>query len=145
MEAFVAKHGKLGEGFSKLDIVNSLEHPGRRTTAKGYQSPTAWISDRVALNQTIILCSYCRKDFNPRKVGYRKFYAADNSGVTDGYTVNGKCDRCKQFTVNCGGGVAFIPEATYPTVCIDPAEARRKARAAAGQRSVWRHIQKERD
>jgi hypothetical protein len=140
MYGFVAKYGKLGQGFSQREADESLEHPGRRTNSHGYQSAASWIDDLGELKQCIILCSFCRAKFNPRKNHYRKFYAADISGITDGHAVNGKCDSCKQFTANCGGGTAYLHESDYPNVCADPMEARRKARAAAGSCSVSRFL-----
>src|SRR3990167_10022110 len=103
----------MGEGFSKQEVLKSYEHPGRKTTAHGYQSAASWISDLVALKKFIILCSVCREHFNPRKNGYRPAYVPDTSGKTDGYQVNGKCDGCKEMTVNVGGGRGFIPEDHY--------------------------------
>ena len=141
MQAFVPRNAKLGEGFTEREKLKGLEHPGRRTTAHGYQSAVSYISDISELKQCIILCSFCREKFNPRKhFRYRKFYSPDISGLTDGHVVNGKCDSCNQMTVNLGGGTAYVHESEYEKVCIDPTVARRKARAAAGARSVSRFL-----
>ena len=138
MEAFVWKHGKAGEGFSQKEINRSFEHPGRRTD--GSQSAASWIGDIGERKQCIILCSFCRAKFNPRKHHYRKYYVMDITGRTDGHAVNGKCDDCKQFTANLGGGTAFIHEAFYSQICTDPTDARRQQRAAAGRFSVSRFL-----
>lgn len=138
----VPKYARLGEGFSKREIAESFEHPGRRTTAHGYQSAASWISDLVALKKFIILCSVCREHFNPRKNHYRLAYVPDTSGKTNGYQVNGKCDGCKQMTADVGGGAGFIPEEYYNAVFVDPVEARRTARAAWKAQSVWTTIQR---
>ena len=138
----VAKHAKLGEGFSNAEIADSNVHGGRNTKIKGYQSPVAWISDLIALKKVIILCSFCRVKFNHRQHHYRKMYRADLSGSTDGFQANGQCDCCKQFTPNCGGGTAFVHEEDYSLVCQDPSAARRDARAAAKQLSVWSALQR---
>ena len=117
---------------------NYMEHPGRRTD--GSQSAASWIADLTDLQKTILLCSFCRPHFNYKKNRYRRMYVADLSGHTDGYSVNGKCDACKQMTANCGGGAAFIHESIYDQVCQDPLDARRKARARAGLMSVWQAV-----
>lgn len=108
------------------DRLKALEHPGRRTT--GAQSAASWVLDLSDLKKVILLCGICRTKFNPRKHRYRRFYVPDPTSKTDGYRHNGVCDACKQRTENCGGGTAFVHESTYALVCIDPAEARRKAR-----------------
>jgi hypothetical protein len=136
----VPKHEKLGEGFSPREQFDSLVHPGRRID--GSQNAANWIDDLVSLRKFVLLCSYCRVKFNPRKHGYRKFYCADVTGMTDGYQTNGKCDGCKQLTINCGGGTGFVHEAEYSKTCQDPMDARRKARARAGAMSAWRFINK---
>ncbi len=125
----VPKYHRMGEGFSKREIATSFEHPGRRTTPHGYQSPASWISDLTALKKLIVLCSVCRQHFNPRKHGYRKAYIPDSSGKTSGYEINGKCAGCKQETANMGGGTGFTPEETYNLLYVDPVQARRNARA----------------
>ena len=104
----------------------ALEHPGRRTD--GSQTAASWVSDLSALRKTIILCAVCRVKFNPRKHGYRRLFTADPTGKSDGYAANGRCDGCKQRTESVGGGVAFVHETLYQSVCVDPVEARRKAR-----------------
>lgn len=140
----VPKHARIGEGFSKREIAESFVHPGRRTTAHGYQSPASWISDLVALEKFIILCSVCRQHFNPRKHNYRRTYVPDTSGRTSGYEVNGRCDGCKEMTVNVGGGTGFIPEKHYKALFLDPVQARRNARAAWKAQSVWATVQRNR-
>jgi hypothetical protein len=133
-------NAKLGEGFTERQKAEAMQHPGRRTD--GTQSAASWISDLTATRKTILLCSFCRPNFNPRRNGYRRLYIADPTGHTDGYAANGLCDACKQMTVNCGGGTAFIHEEFYNQVCQDPVDARRRARAAAKSMSVWRAIQR---
>ena len=144
MEIFIPRHEKLGEGFSFKEKLDSFEHPGRRTTPHGYQSPASWISDLVALKKLIILCPFCRIKFNPGKHNYRRFYIPDVTGLTDGYVVNGKCDGCKQPTQNLGGGAGFVHEAEYSKTCIDPIDARRKARARAKAMNPYLYIQQNR-
>jgi hypothetical protein len=136
----VPKNAKLGHGFTVKQQREGDEHPGRRTD--GTQSAAHWVGNLVDLKKTVLLCSFCRANFNPRKNHYRRMYIADPSGHTDGYAVNGKCDACKQMTVNCGGGTAFVHESLYNVVCQDPIDARRKARAAAKSMSVWQAINK---
>lgn len=140
----IPRYGKLGEGFSQREKAKANEHPGRRTTIRGYQSPASWISDLTDLKKLIILCPFCRVKFNPRKHGYRKYYCPDVTMVTDGYAVNGQCDGCKQMTVNCGGGTGFIHESEYLKVCIDPISAKRAARARARAMNPYLYIQKQR-
>jgi hypothetical protein len=124
----VPKYGKLGQGFSKLELARDKEHPGRRTD--GSQSAASWVGDLASGRKVVLLCSWCRGKFNPRKNGYRRLYTPDQSGRTSGYEANGMCDGCKQQTVlSPGGGTAYVSEETYNQVSQDPAEARRKARA----------------
>lgn len=123
----VPKYARLGEGFSRKEKAAANEHPGRRVD--GTQSPAHWITCLADLKKTILLCSFCRARFNPRKHHYRRYYSPDASGKTDGYAVNGLCDACKESTVNFpGGGTMFIHEETYDLVCLDPVEARRRTR-----------------
>ena len=140
MDTLIPKHSKLGEGFSRREKELSYIHPGRRTSVKGYQSPASWISDLLGLKKAICLCSFCKVKFDHRKHHYRKFYVVAITGLTDGHRVNGRCDACKQRMEHCGGGTAYVHESEYAKVCIDPMEARRKARAAAREHSVWAHI-----
>ena len=133
----IPAHHRMGEGFSRREIAESFEHPGRRTTAHAYQSAASWIDNLVALKKCILLCSICRQHFNPRKHNYRKAYVPDDSGKTDGYQVNGKCDGCKERTINVGGGVAFVPEETYMLTHVDPMVARRAARSVWKKRTIW--------
>ena len=138
----VPKYSKLGEGFSRREIAESFVHPGRRTD--GSQSEASWITDLIDLKKVILLCAFCRVKFSHRKSHYRKLYVADWSGNTDGYMANGMCDSCKQQTVNCGGGTAYVHESEYNKTCVDPLDARRKARARAGAMSAWRFINRQR-
>ena len=114
MEAFVWKHGKAGEGFSQKEIGDSLLHPGRRTNSHGYQSAASWIDELGQRRQLIILCPFCRPKFNYKKLHYVKFYVNDITGRTDGTTVTGKCDDCKEMRADCTG---FIYEEYYSEVC----------------------------
>lgn len=140
--AIPKKGARLGEGFSRAEKLKAMEHPGRQTNPKrGYQSAVSWISDLIALRKVIILCNFCRVKFNPRRFGYRRVFVPDWSGKTDGYTVNGDCDSCKQFTAMVGGGTAFQPEEHYLQTHVDPVHARRAARAGAKSMSAWRFIQ----
>ncbi len=136
----VPAHARLGKGFTQAQKQESFEHPGRRVD--GSQSAASWVGDLTDLKKTIILCSFCRPNFNPRKNHYRRMYVADVTGRTDGYQVNGKCDACKQFTANAGGGTAYVHEEHYNLVCQDPITARRNARAKAKASSAWFHLQR---
>ena len=140
MEVVVPKHAKLGEGFSKQEVLASREHPGRNASAG--QTAASWISDLVALKKFIILCDFCRTKFNNRKNHYRRFFQPDYTGKTDGYAVNGRCDACKQLTVNVGNGVGtgYIHESTYNKVCEEPSSVRRRVRAARYAKSVWQAV-----
>src|SRR5688572_32665119 len=108
MDVLIPLNGKLGAGFTQRQKEAGYEHPGRRTD--GSQSAASWILDLVSLRKTVLLCSFCRTKFNPRHFNYRKMYIADPTGHTDGYAMNGMCDRCKVMTVNAGGGTAFRSE-----------------------------------
>lgn len=141
----VPKYSKIGQGFSRREKIKAMEHPGRRTDPRrGYQSAASWIADRIGLRKDVILCSFCRAKFNPRRHGYRRVFVPDYTGKTDGYTVNGQCDSCKQETPNAGGGTAFVAEEVYSLTHIDPSEARRNARAAAKSLGTWQFLQKKR-
>jgi len=140
----VPKNAKLGEGFSKKEILKAAEHPGRQTNARrGYQSASTFINHLLGLNKPVILCSFCRPKFNPKKAKYRRFYCLDSNGQ-NGYVTNGRCDDCKEDTRRTpGGGTMFIPEETYPEICLEPHVARRSMRArlsCAGQ-TAWQAIQ----
>lgn len=140
----VPAHARLGEGFSKKEKLKALEHPGRQTDPqKGYQSSAEWVTQLFDQKKSLVLCSYCRVKFNHKRHHYRKFYCPDPTGATDGYQANGNCDSCKQFTANCGGGTAYIHEQYYSQLCVDPLDARRKARAAAKAMSTWQMIQRQ--
>lgn len=132
----VPKYAKVGQGFTVAEKAQADEHPGRKV---GSQSAASWVMDLVSLKKLVILCSFCRPKFNPRKFGYRKFYNPDSTGLTDGHVVNGRCDDCKEHTARvAGGGVAFVHEEEYAKVCMDPVVARRNARAKAKELSPWR-------
>ena len=142
----VPKYHKLGEGFSKKEKMKAREHGGRQTNPqKGYQSGASWVGDLADLRKAILLCSWCKSKFNPRRNRYRRNYVPDPTGVTDGYQTNGTCDVCKGQTVNMGGGTLFIAEEHWEQVSVDPGEARRSWRArmkAAGmslreRRKMW--------
>ena len=136
----VPKYARLGEGFTRREQIDALEHPGRRTD--GTQTAAAWLSDLIELRKLILLCTYCRPKFNPRRHRYRKFYTPALVGGVDPYMTNGRCDGCKQNTALLpGGGTAFVSEETYRSVCLDPLDARRLARAAAGAQPAWQRIQ----
>lgn len=141
MITIVPKYSKLGLGFSRKEKVLAMAHPGRRTDGK--QSAATWVTDLTALRKVVILCSFCRGKFNPRRHGYRRIYTPDPTGKTDGYTVNGDCDACKGWTPNLGGGTAYTPDELYVKTHMDPAEARRARRARLGDTSIWERIQKE--
>lgn len=131
----IPKYHKMGQGFSRQEKAESLVHPGRRVD--GTQSAATWLGDLASLKKIILLCSYCRVKFNPRRNGYRKFYTPDYTGKTDGYATNGMCDACKQPTMNTpGGGTSFVSEDTYHLVCVDPIEQRRRARLKSA--TAWK-------
>jgi hypothetical protein len=141
MNIAIPKNTKLGEGFSKQEIRRSTEHPGRRTD--GSQSAASWISDLGILRKSILLCGWCKVKFNPRKARYRKFYSPDWTGKTDGYLTHGKCDGCKNETINTpGGGTLFTPEEVYNLTCVDPVEQRRKARLKWRAQNAWGVVQR---
>lgn len=136
--------GRPGEGFSKPEILKAAEHPGRRThPARGYQSPSEWITQLLDLRKPVILCGFCRHKFDPKKANYRRFFCLDSNGA-NGYTTNGRCDDCKEETRRTPGqGTMFISEESYAGVCQEPQVARRSVRARvsmAGQ-SAWTFIQ----
>jgi hypothetical protein len=134
-------HGsKLGEGFSKrARFEGDALHPGRRTD--GRQSAATWITTLTDTGKVILLCSWCRPKFNPRRHGYRRFFSPDTSGRTDGFVSNGMCDACKsQTALSPGGGTSFIREDYYQQVCQDPATARRNARRAWAGPSAWDRV-----
>lgn len=140
MDALISKYGgKLGVGYSKQEkLAAQAIHP-QHDAQKG-QSRIGWIDSLLTLRKVIILCSWCRGKFSPRKFGYRRVYVPDYTGKTDGYTVNGDCDSCRQFTALAGGGTAYQPEELYAETHLDPVEARRRSRAAAGRKSIYSAI-----
>jgi hypothetical protein len=125
----VPKYHRLGEGFTKAEKLKALEHPGRRTRIAGYQSPATWITELSDMRKGILLCSFCKVNFNPRRNKYRRRFVPDPSGKTDGYQSNGQCDACKERTEAIGGGgTFFVAEEYWELVSIDPSEAKRRAR-----------------
>lgn len=142
----VPTHAKLGEGFSKRQKIKALEHPGRRTTPHGYQSAVSWVAELLARRKVLILCMNCCRAFEQhvmRREAYRRVFIPDYTGQTDGYTVNGACDVCKQETALVGGGRAYQPEEFYRLNHLDPSEARQASRAAAKQLGTWAFVQRE--
>lgn len=131
----VPKYHRLGEGFTRSEIAKADEHPGRRVD--GSQSPASWIADLVDTKKFILLCTFCRHNFNPRKHNYRKAYIPDSSHKTTGYEFEGMCDACKQPTGITGTG--FVHEEIYALSYIDPVTTRRNARAAAKALPAWRY------
>ena len=115
----------------KLGKPIPQEYMGRQSDPKrGYESPAAHLDNLAAQKKCIILCSFCQPKWgNPRKKGYRARFVPDPSGVTNGYTVTGQCDACKQQTGNMGGGKLYINEEDYLKISMDPAEARKRARS----------------
>jgi hypothetical protein len=126
----VPKYHRIGEGFSKAEKLKALEHSGRQTNPKkGYQSGASWVGDLADLRKAILLCSWCKGRFNPRRNKYRRHYVPDPTGVTDGYQHNGTCDVCKCQTINNGGGTFYVAEEHWKDLSVDPGEARRMWRA----------------
>jgi hypothetical protein len=118
--AIVSKYAKLGEGFSKREILKASEDPGRRTKAHGYTSASAAIDNRVAQRLGIVLCGYCRPKFNPKAVHYRRAWIPNGANI-DPYRTDGKCEDCKQLTINTpGGGVMWVAEEQYHHVFHEP-------------------------
>lgn len=142
-DVVIPKHAKLGEGFSRAEKLASQEvkplHGGKIA-----QGRACWLDDLITLRKVVILCDFCRAKFNPRRFGYRRVYVPDSSGKSDGYTVNGYCDWCKNNTAIMGGGAAFQPEELYKLTTVDPTVARREARAAAKQLGTWKYINQKR-
>lgn len=140
----VPKHARLGEGFSKWEKLQAEEHPGRRTKAHGYQSPSEFITSLIDLRKPVILCGFCRHKFDPKVARYRRFFCLDSTGQ-NGYVTNGRCDDCKADTRNTPGqGTMFISEESYGLVCKEPGEGRRSARARVSyaRQSAWQFIQR---
>ena len=123
----VPKYHRLGEGFSKQEKLKAREHKGRQTNPKrGYLSPAGWITELADSRHAILLCSWCRQKFNPRRNKYRRRYVPDPTGKTSGYMANGVCDGCNERTERMGGGTIFVAEEYWLQVGIDPAEAKRR-------------------
>lgn len=140
----VPKYAKLGEGFSRREILKSAEHPGRQINARrGYQSASTWIDHLLQLRKPVILCGYCRVKFTPKYVRYRRFFCLNSQGE-NGYRTDGRCDDCKEDTRRTpGGGTMFISEESYPEICLEPQIGRWSLRARmrfAGQ-TAWQAIQ----
>ena len=125
-QIFIPKHGqKLGEGFSRGEIIESFAYPGRRTRTPGYQSPATHVTNLADARQAIQLCEFCRVHFNPRKERYRIRFVP--SVDTSGYTATGPCDVCNQRTSKLS---VFVAEEIWEMVSCDPQEARIRARMA---------------
>ena len=123
---FVAKYGgKLGEGFSKPEIIDSLAWQGRRTKAHGYQSAASTVTNFEDLRKAIQLCEICRIHFNPRKARYRIRYVPSIN--TSGFIATGPCDACNQRVSTLS---VFEPEEIWEAVSCDPQETRIRARMA---------------
>lgn len=129
----VPKYARIGEGFTRRERAAAHIHPGRRTD--GSQSPASWLLDLADTRKIIILCSFCQSKFDPRRHGYRRWYAPSCTPNTDPHQVNGTCDACKELVWQ--GGRGYVSEETYSLLCRDPQEARRAARARWRQSSVW--------
>jgi len=134
----VPKYHRIGEGFSQVEKLKAQEHPGRQSNVKrsGYQSASSWICDLSDLRKGILLCSWCRKNFNPKRNKYRIKYTPDATGKTSGYVANGVCNSCKCRTEDTGGGVFLIAEEYWKQLSVDPGEARATWRAKMKARGV---------
>jgi hypothetical protein len=131
---FVPKHAKMGEGFSKRERLQAEESPGRYTDPKlhGYQSAATWIDDRVQRRLNIMLCSFCRHKFDPKKYNYRRAYVVGTERP-DPFRFDGKCEDCKEETMRSpGGGTYFVPEEIYQHVYHEPPRTR-----AGGRWGLW--------
>lgn len=126
----VPKYHRMGEGFSRAEKLKAKEHPGRKTTKSGYQSPAAWIGDLVDRGLCVLLCSFCKVKFNHARNHYRKKFLMDVTGGSSGWIANGQCDGCKQDTAMTGGGSMFMHEELWLKMSQDPQAARRNARKA---------------
>lgn len=142
MDAFIPRGSALGRGYSNVEKLRGQEIHPQHDATKG-QSRIGWLDSLLVLKKVIVLCSWCREKFNPRKVGYRRVYVPDFTGKTDGYTVNGDCDSCHLFTAFAGGGTAYQPEELYFLTHQDPVVARRQSRANAGRKTIYSAIKKE--
>ena len=123
---FVPKHGsRLGEGFSRYEIIDSYAYPGRRTRSHGYTSAASEIMGMADARKAIQLCETCRLHFNPRKEHYRiRFVPSMDSS---GYIASGRCDACLQHSAT---NAIFVPEEIWEAVSCDPQETRIRARMA---------------
>ena len=137
---FIPKYGgKLGEGFSKREVIDSFAHPGRRRD--GTQIAGAWITELSDTRTAILLCSFCQPKFNPRRNKYRAKFTGDPTGLTDGYMSNGRCDDCGEMTQNRGGGKLFIAEEYWEQISQDPGQVRAERRLNVGRPRQWfKHI-----
>ena len=129
----VPKYSRVGSGFTRTEVARSHIHPGRRVD--GSQSPASWLMDLADTRKIIILCQFCQPKFDPRRHGYRRWYAESHTPNTDPHQVNGKCDACK--TTVTSGGRGYVSEETYGLLCKDPSESRRRSRAAWRQSTFW--------
>jgi hypothetical protein len=133
MEILLPKYSVIEK---KKGVHIAEEFGGRQTNPKkGYQSAASFVGDLADSRQCIVLCNFCKTKWNHGKNKYKKRWIPDPSGVTDGFNANGKCDACKQHTSNMGGGHLYVSEETWKQVSMDPAEARKKARAAWKKKS----------
>ena len=142
MIPIIPKYAKLGEGFSKQELADAGEHPGRQTKVSGYQSASTWVTALVDLRKPVILCSFCFHKFNPKKARYRRFYCLNANGE-NGYRTDGRCDDCKEDTRRTpSGGTMMIPEETYSQICTEPGS-RRSVRARVNFRgqTIWGAVQ----
>lgn len=139
----VPKYHRIGEGFSRVEKLQAAEHPGRQVNPqRGYQSASTWVTSLVSLRKPVILCGFCVHKFDPKYSNYRRFFCLD-SNAQNGYITNGRCDDCKEDTRRTPGqGTMYIPEETYPQICLEPGLARRsiRARVRTAGRSAYQFI-----
>lgn len=113
----VPKYGKvLGQGFTRREKIDAYAHPGRRRD--GTQTAASWITELSDNRKGIVLCSFCRHNFNPRRNHYRTYAGR----------ISGQCDACHELVEGRGGGVFFIAEDFYEQVTRDPQENRIRQR-----------------
>jgi hypothetical protein len=126
----VPKHGALGQGFTRSQrFEGDWLHPGRRTN--GTQSAATWVTSLSDRRKVILLCGWCRPKFNARTNRYRPMFVPNLASAADPYVSNGLCAACKtQTALTPGGGRAYVSEETYAQVCVEPEDARRRARQA---------------
>ncbi len=97
----VPKYAKLGQGFSRQELLQAAEAPGRPI----YRLAGGWIADMVALKKFIMLCEFCQPKFNPRKHGY-EVYREETHSV-------GQCDGCNQMSTHLRG---YISQSLHSTL-----------------------------